>query len=139
MNDVIIEKVNTYKGYKYQIIFNPYMGFRCGYVQIPENHKLYEIDYPDVWNYGDFGVEFTFGGNLKNQAGFWLGWDHGHYGDGIDMENAVKYLKKLYGEGSTQYMTAMQILTIQDSGMPFATTEDVEEECFEVIEQLQKL
>ena len=33
------EIVNTYKNYKYAVWFNDVQGFRCGYVQIPENNK----------------------------------------------------------------------------------------------------
>ena len=82
-----IEKIWTSKeGYICVVAINP-IGFRCGYVGVPDNHPIRSKDY-DL----DFEVHggLTYSGYLdqyKNNLfnGLWfLGFDCGHAEDSLD-------------------------------------------------------
>jgi hypothetical protein len=38
----LYEVVDKYKNYLYSVWFHDTQGYRCGYVQIPENHRVIE-------------------------------------------------------------------------------------------------
>jgi hypothetical protein len=78
-------KDETVDGVRYIIMRGP--SALCGYLGIPEGHKLAGID---CWNY-DYDVIRVHGGltysnwgskdNFKPEGYWWIGWDYGHYGD----------------------------------------------------------
>ena len=76
---MIDEHEFEYRGYTCLVRFNEALGFRCGYVKL---HKDEAIDTSELGVHG--GVTFT--GKLKDKDGGWIGWDYGHYCDGIDVD-----------------------------------------------------
>ncbi len=96
---VIAEDGGIYKDYEYLITFND-MGFRCGYVAIKENHKLYNNDDYDSLDLNVHGgVTFfdksdyiLYESMIKNSCNDkWIGFDAGHAYDGHDLELSKKY------------------------------------------------
>jgi len=86
----LYEVVDKYKNYLYSVWFHDTQGYRCGYVQIPENHPFYEVHFTEL----DFNsVGLTFSGHIKGLNGWFIGWDHHHLWDGIDEEG----IRKLHG------------------------------------------
>jgi len=91
------EQVFEYMGLTCVVWFND-TGFRCGYVSIPEGHKFYgktDDENIDVVCHG--GI--TFSSRLTSLAGhekdWFIGFDCGHYGDGIDPSNLSDTRKDL--------------------------------------------
>ena len=108
---------NSYKGYNYAVISQGV--FPCGYVEIPQKHPYYNIDY-DRLPYIECHGGLTFSGKLSPLLNlptntFWIGWDYGHWLDlcGYDLK---------YGNGRA-------------FGIAYKT-EDVVRECINVINQL---
>lgn len=85
---LMIENSFTYKGFPCVVKFVPY-GFRCGYVGIPKDNPLYEID-PKI-----FECEIKCHGGISyidnkllgddREDILWIGFDCGHAGDGYDL------------------------------------------------------
>jgi hypothetical protein len=131
------EIVSNYRNYQYAIWFNDVQGYRCGYVQIPENHPYFEKEYiDDLLNITSVGL--TFSGHIKGLSGWFIGWDHHHLWDGIDEEgirNAHSDLSKEELYEILEYARSM-------AGEPYgsvAYTDDVENECHKVIDELIKI
>ena len=131
------ELTGKYKGLQYVVWFNDTQGYRCGYVEIPENHPLYNK------YFGDVDIEFTavgltFSGKIKHFDGWFIGWDHHHIWDGIDEEGIRKAHTNLPEnelENIIDYARSM-------AGGPYgivSTTEDVEDECRRVIDEVLRL
>jgi hypothetical protein len=97
--EIAIEGGGTYQGYEYLITFTAH-GHRCGYVAIPENHKLHSYHNED-YNYHDLevhgGVTFfgapRFAEHLSGQkcTDKWIGFDAAHCYDHEDIETVEKY------------------------------------------------
>lgn len=98
---------------------------RCGYVEVPEGHPLYKIDYDESRLYSlDVHGGLTFSRLAeKDYPGpgdnWWFGFDCAHYGD----------LMMRYD---------MPDLYLQDEGV-FRTQEYVEAECERLAEQIQEV
>ena len=77
----IIKHTPTYEG--------SIMNFRCGYVAVTKEHKLYEKEYNDV-QYVDVHGGLTYSGLGNYPAGeehedkWFFGYDCGHYQDDLD-------------------------------------------------------
>lgn len=75
----------TYKNINFIIV--SYGTHPCAYIRIPENHKLYNVDYMDSNMEFNFGVHggITWSGPLPkaipNKQGFYYGWDYTHCDD----------------------------------------------------------
>lgn len=129
------ELINKYKNYKYAIWFHDTQGYRCGYVQVPENHPLYKKSYMDL----DIqSVSLTFSGHIKQLDGWFIGFDHHHIWDGIDEDGICK----IHGNDPNindilEY--ARQMGGNSEYHSMFATMEDVEEECHRLIDELVKI
>ena len=112
----------TYKGYKCQAVFLK-MGHRTGYVAIPKDHPLYnKIDFEsDLINVhgGITYAQFSDGDYL-------IGFDFGHYGDGVDYNSTKKYFNTYpFLENSPEEKVYK--------------LEDTISECKKVVDQLEKL
>lgn len=59
----------------------------CGYVRIPENHKLYGMDYNDLDDILNVHGGVTFAGALDGMDGFYVGFDCAHLGDMPDEQD----------------------------------------------------
>jgi predicted nucleic acid-binding Zn finger protein len=100
-DDIIIESGGIYKSYEWLVTFTS-VGHRCGYVALPEDHKLYaeaiEKGYDnDYVVHG--GITFVNQGKhiinrvLKGRhcTDLWLGFDAAHCYDAKDFISAKKY------------------------------------------------
>ena len=129
------EIVNTYKNYKYAVWFNDVQGYRCGYVQIPENHKFFEKSHRDC---EIDSVQLTFSGHIKCLDGWFIGWDHHHSWDGIDEEGIRKAHSDL-PEDKLEEMINIARSSSGDCYCLISYTDDVEHECHRVIDELIKI
>lgn len=124
----MVEKTSVYRGYTYFVVFQERGGWRCGYVRIPEDHVLCEMDYDDV-NVNCHGG-LTFSGKLKDISGWLIGFDCAHFGDGYDFEKLKLYMKP------EDYAIYEKLNIPLWSGAHIWTTEEVEEECKSMIDQI---
>lgn len=98
MRGNVVECGGHYKGYEFLVTFND-MGFRCGYVAVPEDHPAYNHaeSYPDYNVHG--GVTFYDRSHIAEMilghtcTDKWIGFDCGHAGDYSDLETAKEYFK----------------------------------------------
>lgn len=74
------EKVWTHRGLSCRVWMHPWLGFRCGYVDVPEGHPLHGLGYDSPAVCGldvHGGVTFS-----QMEDGAWrIGFDCGHQGD----------------------------------------------------------
>lgn len=105
---------STYKNYTYFITFNS--TWYCAYVIIPPTHPFFCLPYEslDISCHG--GLTFSDHHYLIDQ--WCIGWDYGHIGD--------------YNPNLPEY------IQIDGFGIPphHWTKEEIEQECYNVIEQL---
>lgn len=149
---IAVEGGGTYKGYEYIIVLNT-NGHRCGYVAIPAEHPFSQTPeeecslfngqmYKD-YNYESLGIKCHGGLTFMSPThglkdllttpcnDMWIGFDCGHFDDGIDKEALRKYFgdeayekRRIYIEGNLgTYQTVKYY--------PY-----VEQECKSIIEQL---
>jgi len=130
------EVEKTFRGYKYVVTFTEDGGWRCGYVGIPEGHKLYKKYYDDITNivchngnltYSDFSPEL--GPDL-----WWIGFHCDEWKDGIDFQSLKKYNPNY---DVVNYITRLvnDNLFNKIQGHVW-TTIDVESECHDIIDQI---
>ena len=127
----------THRGFDYLILSND-LGFRCGYVRIPESHPFFDKHYDemDVTVHGGL----TFGGFCEKDSlwgeGFWIGFDCGHCYDLPDPDEmnretllAQKHMKK--------FNKAIDQLTRVTGGSPrkIRSAGYVESQCRHLAEQ----
>lgn len=91
----IEEAKAEYRGFTYLVLACCNQGYRGGYVQIPEGHPLYEKR--EFWKF-NVGYEvnwgLSFSGRLKDQTGWWIGFDCNHINNGVD----VKLIRNHYSK-----------------------------------------
>lgn len=96
MKRFVIERDFEYKGFRCVVIFTK-GGFRNGYVGYSEPHDLTDEEKEKIET--EFcchgGVTYIGGGKGSHHPvdsnSYWLGFDCGHYGDEIDVDQAVEY------------------------------------------------
>ena len=80
------ESFGVHNGYRWMILANP-LGFRCGYMQVPEGHPWYGKSYDDLHDVDVHGG-LTFSEMVKEGntlfPGYWIGFDCGHSMDAHD-------------------------------------------------------
>lgn len=112
----------NYKGYHF-IVTNCGYTHPCAYVEVPKDHPYYGVGYSNLYDVDAHG-SLTYAGNLshvlpeeKCRGKHWLGWDYAHAGD-------------YYAccDEDSDYM----------KGLKKWTTEEIVEECQNVIDQLIK-
>jgi len=141
---MLIEIEGTYKGYKFLVVAQD-MGHRCGYVRIPEKHRLYGKDYSykvmidgkraPISDYFDVHGGLTFSdkiseteaGKVKKIEGWWLGFDCEHFGDAKDKDIMSEEYKKIFSKSSVMFEGEIR------------TANYVKKECFSLIDQIEKL
>lgn len=134
------EKRFDYKGYPCVVLFMP-MGYRCGYVGIPKENKLYKLDFQDKIDI-DCHCGLTYESDslhCQNDTNIhWIGFDCGHCCDGYDVDK----IKELYADDES-VMKQAEIMTdyfkICNKENPVRTLEYCEEQCKGIVEQLIKL
>lgn len=129
------ELISTYKGIKYVVWFNDVQGYRCGYVQIPESHPLYEKSYVD---YNLNSIYLTFSGHIKNIDGWFIGWDHHHIFDMIDEDGIINAHSNMTSEELNDLLIYAHSMSDCVDGTSYYTN-DVEKECMQVIDEILKM
>ena len=73
------EKILEIDGYDCKIlrVGMEYSGHLCGYVKIPETHRIYNLDYDDI----DVNVHGGLTYASEKKDGYWIGFDCAHYHD----------------------------------------------------------
>lgn len=130
-NPWLIEVDDTYRGLQYCVVFNMDEGYRCGYAEIPEGHRLYNV------NFCENDIEqlsfCTFSGHIKGHNGFFFGWDHHHLCDNIDILTFEQVNKNLSEDEYIELLNHAREMAGNLEGS-YSTKEDVVHECFEVID-----
>lgn len=132
-----IEKDFVIDGFRC-VIVGQRMGYRCGYVEIPADHKYYGVEYDkiDVDVHGDWTYSGYTHNNYPAEASnksWWIGFDCGHLGDAKDLD-----LIKSFGDDElTKYYVATEERFL-DRGT-IRTFEYVENELIEAVKQLKNL
>ena len=127
----VVEKQFEYKGHDCICIFS-IRGIRCGYVSVSDKEKPYD-DY-DIDCHGGL----TFDGELpdyyKPKADYYIGFDCGHWCDGVDYDQAVKY--DLIQQSEADYNKKLFSYL---SGHPVRDLDYVEANCRSIVDQLEKI
>lgn len=127
----VVEKQFNYKGHDCICIFN-LRGFRCGYVSVPDKEKPYE-DY-DIECHGGLTFDGELPDDYKPKADYYIGFDCGHYCDGVDYDQAVKY--NLIEQSEADYNKK---LFSSLSDRPVRDLDYVEANCRSIVDQLEKI
>ena len=126
----VVEKQFEYKGHDCICIFS-IRGIRCGYVSVTDKEKPYD-DY-DIDCHGGL----TFDGELpdyyKPKADYYIGFDCGHLGDGVDYDQAVKY--DLIEQSEADYSKKLFSYL---SDRPVRDLDYVEANCKKIVDQLER-
>lgn len=87
-----LESSGSHAGFEFKVLRNP-LGFRCGYVKIPNDHPWYEKSYFDI----DVSIHGGLTYGQKNKSGelkgFWIGFDCMHCFDSAcpdDMDKDIR-------------------------------------------------
>lgn len=137
MNKFRVEKEFEVDEFKCVIIGQNW-GHRCGYIEIPLDHKYYGVDYDDVnidihggWTYSGYTHNDY---PIKSSNGtWWLGFDCANYCDAKDIE-----LVKSFGNTeTTRFVLAMNDYS-QDHGT-VRTLEYVENELRNAVKELKEI
>lgn len=138
----VIEGGGEYKNYEYLIVFNN-LGFRCGYVAIPSDHKYAET--PLINNRYDYdSLSIDCHGSLTFMErksplkelfkipcnDLWIGFDCGHYYDAFDIDSLRKYFGEDYIKKREKILN---LLSIDGSVKDYDYVENV---CKHIIDQL---
>lgn len=124
----VVEKQFDYKGHDCICIFN-HLGFRCGYVSVSTDKDYDEYDI-------DCHGGLTFSGVLPYDYGqnyqYYIGFDCGHFGDGIDYNEAFEY--GLIGNEAFEYFSSRNLWSLY----PAMTLDFVIEQCKHIVDQLER-
>ena len=126
----VVEKQFNYKGHDCICIFS-IRGIRCGYVSVTDKEKPYD-DY-DIDCHGSL----TFDGELpdyyKPKADYYIGFDCGHWCDGVDYDQAAKY--DLIEQSEADY--SKKLFSYLDDH-PVRDLDYVEANCRSIVDQLEQ-
>jgi hypothetical protein len=92
-------EVFHYKGYLCAIRENS-IGYLCGYVFLPENHKFIKLDHESKWDVhgGITFTEFELDKRVRTPVpGLWIGFDCAHSGDLQSPEYVEEYPERVMG------------------------------------------
>ena len=126
----VVEKQFNYKGHDCICIFS-IRGIRCGYVSVSDKEKPYD-DY-DIDCHGGL----TFDGELpdyyKPKADYYIGFDCGHWCDGVDYDQAVKYnlIEPSEAEHNKEMFSYLKDYPVRD-------LDYVEANCRSIVDQLER-
>ena len=123
------------------VIIGQRMGHRCGYIEIPQDHKYYGVHYEalncddvDVhggWTYSSSTTENNYPVKT-NKDSWWVGFDCAHYMDARDLD-----LIKSFGDDKlTRMYVEMEEDSLFRSG-EVRTIEYVENELINAVKQLK--
>jgi len=94
-----LECSGSHRGFDYRVIVMP-MGYRCGYVRLPEGHPWYGFDFQDIKVSVHGGL--TFSCLVKDdlpilENGYWIGFDCMHAFDIPDTDEMNSEIMRSYG------------------------------------------
>lgn len=121
----------VYKGYPCVVLFMP-LGYRCGYVGIPEDIKINaeDIDCHCGITYQEYHLY-----NQDDENTQWIGFDCGHCCDGFDTEAVKKYFAD-----DSEVLTALERMKdfhqIVNSEHEVRTLEYVKDNCMKIVDQI---
>ena len=101
MKRFIIEKDFIVDGFRC-VIVGTRLGHRCGYIEIPQGHYLYEKDYSEI-HIDSHGDDYPVKSNNKS---WWIGFDCAHCGDGQDLD----LIKKCGDDMLLNHFIEMQLI-----------------------------
>lgn len=130
-----------YKGFPCVVLFMP-MGYRCGYVGLPKENKYYGKKYDNIPVECHGGLTYSehrlFGQDDKDT--WWIGFDCGHYCDGIDKDTFNKiYEKELLTMDPFEakvHMINFDCVWEMCCEYPVGTLEYAEDECRKIVDQI---
>ena len=130
---LMIESDFEYKGYRCITTFTS-MGFRCGYVGIP-NNKITDADKDaferSICVHG--GITFSGDNHPVPSDDLWfIGFDCGHYGDGYDFDEVLR----LWGEDNSIRESIKILADGKFHQFPARTLEYVQNECRQMVDQI---
>lgn len=141
---MVIESEFEYKSVKCIVTFNS-MGFRCGYIQIPKNHKFIGMDYENIHEYCYIEVHggLTYAsdhvtGHSDEKDSWWIGFDCGHCNDATELDVALDYFKD---DATREMIEELMKVKKQFSDAydgEIRTKEYVIEECKSLVDQILK-
>ena len=117
---MLLEKEFEYRGLKCEVKINDNIGFRCGYVILPENHPFISEDYNDL--------NIDCHGGLTYKEGRVVGFDCGHYGDGIDIDLISN---EDIRESQIKIKSMIPAMDYEVRSLEF-----VEQECMKIVDQV---
>lgn len=125
-----------YKGFPCVVLFMP-VGFRNGYVGLPQENKYYSKGYDFIPVNCHGGLTYAsrelYGQEDKNT--WWIGFDCGHCCDGFDIE-AIKEHYKDDALVLSQLEIMQGYYSMANSDTEFRTLDYVKEECKKIVDQL---
>lgn len=137
MNKFKVEKEFVVDGFRC-VVVGLEMGHRCGYIEIPKDHKYYGVEYDDInvdvhggWTYS----EYTYN-NYPIESdinAWWIGFDCAHWNDAKDIELIKSFgdteLSRFYVKMSERFFEQEEI----------RTTEYVENELRKAVKELKDM
>jgi hypothetical protein len=116
--DVLLSK-GVHEGYEWEVTSNR-LGYRCGYVRVPQGHPWHGKGYDDVRTADDDGWPDVHGGLTfaehdtdcgkgGEDSAWWFGFDCAHFGDAPDPELPGYDARMVFGDGTvktTAYVAA---------------------------------
>ena len=136
----VVEKIFDHKDLKCVVTFGS-NGWRCGYVGIPRSHKFYGKKYTEIESqidYGDCHGGLTFSSRSMGEKYpiesdlWWFGFDCAHYGDGKDLDLAIRYFPNL----AETLMKIMHCECMFPTYEPVRSCDYVAENCISLANQL---
>lgn len=138
---VVLESGGNYRGFDFCVTFT-YMGHRCGYVAIPEDHAIAKTrDYLNLDLDVHGGITFLdlpekiIGSGIVSIIpcnDVWLGFDAAHWMDGRDFELASKYFPE------SEELKMMQTMSVFREGK-IRTNDYMTQQCTDLIDQIVAL
>lgn len=124
----IVEKQFEYRGHDCLVVFT-HRGYRCGYVSVTEDKDFTDYDI-------DCHCGLSFSGKLLydygQKAKFYIGFDCGHCGDGLDFDTAYKY-----GLIDAETRDRKKEVFSYSQGYGVWWLEYVEDQCRYIVDQLE--
>lgn len=119
------EKKFEYRGFRCLIKRHAQLGHLCGYIEIPDNHILHNMDYDEIEKMYDYALPshggLTFSGRSVGAEGYLIGFDCAHAGDYIPLGPLSSQLSL----GET-YRTMGYVETVLKEMIDFITESEVD-------------
>lgn len=138
MSNYCIERRFEYKGYPCVVIFQ-LLGYRCGYVGLPKEHKYYGEDLSasepitNICCNGGITYSADYLVGQKDKDTWWIGFDCGHYWDGLDLDTSLNYFTD---QKHREYLLDLQKRDFGRNGFIPKDLKFVIDECKHIVDQI---